>query len=416
MTFGKSALLIVAAATAVLIAPLPALAAPPLQGDCPGNLLVNAGFEDGFSTRGAGEVTVANGWQPWWHNGLPAEVEQGLLRRPEYKGEDARVFGTRRVRSGYFAQKWFTTYSTHNGGIFQRVSVPAGSLATFSAWAQAWSSEDPDPGSAVKPGNYKVSVGIDPTGGTDGLAPTVVWSEEVVQYNTWLHLQVQAKAQADAVTVFLRGRPEYRTRFNDSYWDDACLTIVRPTPRATNTPRPTNTPTITPIPPTPTATPTPLPVSIALFAFEDVNQSGTHDAGEGMVAGAAFTVKSAAGAAVAEYATDGKTEPKTFGGLPAGDYIVTAQLSGAWLPVGPTEWTLTLAPGQIQTVMFAARFVPTPTPTRTVIPTRTPTPAPTPTPASTGGLGDTLYQISGFIALALAAGLSVGLYLRRRGK
>ena len=29
------------------------------------NLLLNPGFEDGFSERGAGEVTVANGWFPW---------------------------------------------------------------------------------------------------------------------------------------------------------------------------------------------------------------------------------------------------------------------------------------------------------------------------------------------------------------
>ena len=32
--------------------------------DCPGNALVNPGFEEGFSDRGAGEVSIAIGWFP----------------------------------------------------------------------------------------------------------------------------------------------------------------------------------------------------------------------------------------------------------------------------------------------------------------------------------------------------------------
>jgi len=416
---------LLAVAFLLALAPLPALAAPPAQGDCAGNLLRNAGFEEGFSTRGAGEVEVANGWDPWWMNGSPEETADGFLRRPEYKPENAHIFGTRRVRSGVFSQKWFTTFSTHNGGIFQRVSVPSGSQATFSIWVQVWSSTDPNPDAVVEPGHYRVSIGIDPTGATNGGAGSVVWSEEVVQYNTWVKLTVQAKAQADAITVFLRGRPEYRTQFNDSYWDDACLTIVRPTarptntPRATNTPLPTNTPTPTNTPEptdTPTPTATPMVGSISLLAYQDANGNGLRDPNEGLVPGVEFTLQTTGGAKVDQYTTDGKSEPKLYDQMNPGDYTITGLFPSGYVPTGPMAWSISLGAGAAFNLEFGAKFAPTPTATRTVIPTRTPTPTPVPEPNTGGSLGSALYQIVGLLTLALALGLGIGLYLRRRSR
>jgi len=49
----------------VVLMPLVSLV-PVASADCPGNVLRNPGFEEGFSERGAGEVTVANGWEPFW--------------------------------------------------------------------------------------------------------------------------------------------------------------------------------------------------------------------------------------------------------------------------------------------------------------------------------------------------------------
>ena len=123
-----------------ILSPTTVLAQPATQGDCAGNRLVNAGFEEGFSDRGAGEVSVANGWFPWWQDG-PGQ-EEGYYRRPEYKPEDASRYGRRRVRTGNFAQKFFNTFSTHNAGLLQQVpQVPVGSKLIFSAWVQAWSSQ-----------------------------------------------------------------------------------------------------------------------------------------------------------------------------------------------------------------------------------------------------------------------------------
>jgi hypothetical protein len=132
------------------------------------NLLLNPGFEDGFSPRGAGEVVVGNGWFPWWVQGTPDQTDVGYLRRPEYKPEDGRRFGYRRIHGGDFGQKFFTTYSTHVAGIYQQVAVPRGYRLTFSIWVQVWSSSGDDPDDIVDHGDYKVSVGIDPRGGIDG--------------------------------------------------------------------------------------------------------------------------------------------------------------------------------------------------------------------------------------------------------
>jgi hypothetical protein len=158
---------------ALLAAALPGVALPSVSADCPGNALTNGGFEGGFSTRGAGEVEVAKGWTPYWQDG--PNTGDGYNHRPEYKPEDANRYGRRRVREGNFAQKWGTVFATHKGGIYQQVNVQVGSNLTLTAWAQAWSSQEDDP-AVSKNGRYFLSVGIDPTGGTDFASPNVVWS------------------------------------------------------------------------------------------------------------------------------------------------------------------------------------------------------------------------------------------------
>ena len=47
-------------------------------------------------------------------------------------------------------------------------------------------------------------IGIDPTGGRDYKAPTVVWSERDGRDNEWRYPAIKAKAQGNAVTVFIR--------------------------------------------------------------------------------------------------------------------------------------------------------------------------------------------------------------------
>ena len=213
------------------------------------NPLQNADFEQSFSNRvdpyapgegPKGELSVADGWELWYDN-VPGQ--DGYNYRPEYKPEDAYFYGRRRVRSGSFAQKFFTTFSTHTAGFYQRIPAPEGEEVTFSIWVQVWSSSYDDPDESRDPGKYRTYVGLDPFGGTAWQSGAIIWSEPVIMYDEWVELSITAVAQADHVTVFTKGAPEWRVKHNDSYWDDARLIIPLPTPTATATP--TTTPTAT---------------------------------------------------------------------------------------------------------------------------------------------------------------------------
>ncbi|MBS1251292.1 MAG: hypothetical protein MAG451_00324 [Anaerolineales bacterium] len=220
--------------------PYNASAPPPLlQDSCPGNTLTNPDFEFGArKTENLGtslSSSVAHGWFPWFIRG-----DQRVNREPEFKLEDATRDPLRwRVHNGYFSQKFFTTWATHDAGIYQRVPVRTGSVVNFSIWFQTYTGEadgwdgekhhsDPD-----APGNYRTFIGIDPYGNTPagvGAPPpdTVIWTEPMMVYDTWTQVNVQAVAQADHVTVYTRGQPEFAVKHNDSFWDTACLVVAGP--------------------------------------------------------------------------------------------------------------------------------------------------------------------------------------------
>lgn len=358
--------LIIAMLLLISVPMTPAQASPPAQG---GNLLKNPGFEEGFTTRGAGELEVAVHWDPWWISGSQAETNQGYLFRPEYKPESAAVFGMRRVHSGAYAQKQFNTFATHRAGLRQQVSgITPGSTVTFSIWAQVWSSGQDDVDKCGDFGNYRVWAGIDPSGGREGGSGKVVWSQPAMACNQWMFVQVTAVAESGTITVFSRGEPEYRMKHNDAYWDDATLTVQAPptpTPRPpTPTPRP---PTPTPVPTaTPTPTPTPVPDAVAAAATVTVY------AGPGEV----YDV-------VAEIPQG--TFMDVTGKNPAGDWlaIVTGEGAAGWVPASQLEVNVQAASVAEATVPPTPTPIPTNTPTVTPTPVYTPTPTVTPTPTFT---------------------------------
>jgi len=427
--------------TLLTLVPLEVSAAPPAQQP---NLLRNPGFEEGFWERGAGEVTVGNWWEAWWVQGSEDQTKGGYLRRPEYKPEDGWVYtDPLRVHSGRYAQKFFNSYATHIGGTYQQVAVATGSLVTFSIWVQAWSSTETDPKQCEGFGNYAVSAGIDPYGSTDGNSGNIVWSGLAMSCNQWVHLSVSTVAQADSVTVFTRGAPEYRVKFNDSYWDDASLIAVAPTPRPTNTPRPTDTPlptpTDTPIPtptmtptpiytptpmytPTPTETPIPTPTptppsgAICVLAYHDRNGNKLRDPDEEFLPGAMFTVSDAR-QTVASYITDGINEPYCFTDLTPGNYFLSEENPPGYDSTTRDDWGVVISGGSIIQIEFGDSLQPTPVPTSTPLPTPTLIPIPTPTPAALlSTLSANLYKASGVIVLVLAAAIAIVFnILRKRG-
>ncbi|MBK9122367.1 MAG: LysM peptidoglycan-binding domain-containing protein [Chloroflexi bacterium] len=110
----------------------------------------------------------------------------------------------------------FATFTT---AVFQRVSVAAGSNVRGSARAFMERGNSPPPGAQFR-------VGIDPNGGSDPLAPGIVWSPWVASPNSWVQATVDATVGAGgAVTLFLYSTQTSPTNPNAIYWDDATLTL-----------------------------------------------------------------------------------------------------------------------------------------------------------------------------------------------
>ncbi|MCA9873773.1 MAG: LysM peptidoglycan-binding domain-containing protein [Anaerolineales bacterium] len=98
------------------------------------------------------------------------------------------------------------------------------------------------------------------------------------------------------------------------------LLIGRGQPLPTDTPEPSITPTR--LPPTPTRTPQPQPeTAVCLSAFDDQNQDGAHDPAESLRGAVAFTIFNDQ-AVVANYITNGQTEPYCLN-LEPGTYRIT---------------------------------------------------------------------------------------------
>lgn len=236
-----------------------------------GNLLQNPGFEQAFiAINGDATLRVGTSWQPW---SLPPDTSSSSINaRPEYKPAPAN-----RVRSGSSAQEYNTFFATHTGGVYQRVPVTPGTQLRFSLFVYVWSSASfANPDVSDDPNDVLVRVGIDPAGGTDGTSPNIVWSSDTEFYDQYRELSVNATAQGNAVTVFVRSAPQGFVGTTNVYLDDASLLplgtepvatatipptdIFAPTQEGTLTPVPTSAVTTIPLPtfttvPFPTATP-----------------------------------------------------------------------------------------------------------------------------------------------------------------
>ncbi len=229
----------------------------------PANLLQNPGFEgDYYPWFGINEVQVAHGWTPWWRARTDADPPSTYFQ-PEFKQANGYIF-PQRVHSGAAAQQWFTFHATHQAGMYQQVfGVAPGTRYQFTIWAQVWSSTEDDGSISVNPAYPNLQVGIDPTGNWNPWAATIVWSGAYAYYDSWGQLVVEAVAQSDVITVFMRSHPNWPVKHNDMYWDDAVLVAVGagdvpapPTATQPGVPVPTETP-VGPAPPTPTCAPKP---------------------------------------------------------------------------------------------------------------------------------------------------------------
>lgn len=120
---------------------------------------------------------------------------------------------------------------------------------------------------------------------------------------------------------------------------------------------PSEAPTATPVPETPTATaesgeealPSPTPetegASVCVVAFHDRNGDTVRDPdSEELLPNAEFTLSSSSGV-VAEYTSDGVSEPHCFTDLPAGSYRVAQRPPAGYQATGSAEQALAVAEG-----------------------------------------------------------------------
>jgi hypothetical protein len=116
--------------------------------------------------------------------------------------------------------------------------------------------------------NMQRRLGLDPTGGTDPQALSVVWSRIEYGADKWPDLTVSARAAGPKMTVFVWVNRPTSYGVDEIYLDAVGLWPDASQPSATNTPESTATPTRRPPTrtappatdtPAPTDTPTPLP-------------------------------------------------------------------------------------------------------------------------------------------------------------
>ncbi len=179
------------------------------------------------------------------------------------EGRDARATDPDRMRSGK-GYLLFTFHRRHKCGLYQQVPIKPGTVVRFSAWPHAWSNHQEDnsgeptedfphpndpewsegagyahvgwrtdnlstgggPQEDAKL-NFRFDVGIDPKGGHDPEADSVVWCDGWSIYNGFIkQLSVEATAETETITVFIRSETLWPFKHNDAYWDDAELEIV----------------------------------------------------------------------------------------------------------------------------------------------------------------------------------------------
>ncbi len=185
----------------------------------------------------------------------------GLFRAKQYGLPYANYYA-----DGYLSQA-LASASAFKFVLYQTSPVQAGQAYVFSANVTTlWQGPTGQLGQDLI---FK-RVGIDPTGGTNYAAASVVWSDWSGVDKQWSLLVTQAvAASANQVTVFVqvenRGQELGPDQLNLGYIDGAKLDVAAmPSPTATLIPYPTPTPVVYPTPtftpyPLPTSTPTPLP-------------------------------------------------------------------------------------------------------------------------------------------------------------
>ncbi len=128
------------------------------------------------------------------------------------------------------------------------------------------------------------------------------------------------------------------------------ILVGRVTPPATPT---LDIPTPTLLPPTAEVTATPLRTAICMIAFEDINRDGAFDPGEPLRSEVAFTVFNDE-TVVANYISNGLSEPYCLEGLAVGTYHVTRSVGHNEILTTQGDWAMSLTYGSELNLAFGS--------------------------------------------------------------
>lgn len=199
--------------------------------------LLNPGFEGGhWHETFEGEnpiMPIPETWVAWW---VTDDSMGGPLDTPEIisvidSSYPKYLDPILRIRSGDQALKLSRPGWPYRAGLYQRIeSLTPGAMVVFSAYAHAWACDEflNPPLSCGGPYASSSRVGIDPTGENARNLDDVIWSEDHWIYDEFAPVgPVTATVGQDgAVTVYIESYGKWQYMYNESYWDDASLSIL----------------------------------------------------------------------------------------------------------------------------------------------------------------------------------------------
>ncbi len=125
------------------------------------------------------------------------------------------------------------------GHIYQKVKTIPGRFYEAKVWI--WTRHQAEPPGVSQPTDVACAIGIDPAGGTNAAATTVVWSDwtETANANTdgdtgpggpWTEISVAAKATGTEATLYLIQTHKWALQWNINGFDDASWSLAPPPP------------------------------------------------------------------------------------------------------------------------------------------------------------------------------------------
>lgn len=231
----------------LLIATASARAAPsaapaPDAGTPEAPVLTNASFECtwGYSPRPGINGLVPNGWAPRLLNGRP-ELNSARFRFTGECGTDGFVERIEGLDSLVFLAEDIETPplpgKPFDAVVYQRTTVTPGVAYSLSSWMVSLCGGSAIPNDCPQGFYIAKMLGIDPTGGVDPLAASVLWSEDRRNFteSRWANLRLAATAQGSTLTVFARIRSPFRWHGAHAYVDAFSL-LRAPTAHFVNLP------------------------------------------------------------------------------------------------------------------------------------------------------------------------------------